>query len=71
LRTVFADTLYWIALFLPNDPWADAARAVNLENARLVTTEEVLSEFLTGVASFGERTRQLACESVRNILRFA
>ncbi len=60
MRAVFADTLYWIEVFLPNDPWSYAAKTVNLENARLVTTEEVLSEFLTGVASFGERTRQFA-----------
>jgi hypothetical protein len=24
---VFADTLYWIAIFLPGDPWASIARA--------------------------------------------
>ena len=32
---VFADTLYWIAIFLPNDPWADSATAVDLGDARL------------------------------------
>jgi len=53
LRIVFADTLYWIAIFLPNDPWADTAKDVDLRGARLVTTEEVLSEFRTGVAGFG------------------
>jgi uncharacterized protein len=68
LRTVFADTLYWIAIFLPNDPWANAAKAIDLRDARPVTTEEVLSEFLTGVAGFGEHTRRLACELVRNVL---
>jgi predicted nucleic acid-binding protein len=41
---------------------------VDLEGARLLTTEEVLSEFLTGIAGFGERTRRLACELVRTIL---
>ena len=68
MRTVFADTLYWIAIFLPNDPWTDTAKSVDLGDARLVTTEEVLSEFLTGVAGFGEYIRRLACELVRNIL---
>jgi predicted nucleic acid-binding protein len=68
LRRVFADTLYWIAIFLPNDPWSQTAKSVDLEYARLVTTEEVLSEFLTGVAAFGDRTRRLACELVRTIL---
>ena len=68
MRIVFADTFYWIAVLLPNDPWADAAKAVDLVDAKLVTTEEVLSEFLTGVAGFGERTRRLACELVKSIL---
>lgn len=68
MRRVFADTLYWIAIFLPSDPWSQTAKSVDLEHARLVTTEEVLSEFLTGVAGFGDRTRRLACELVRTIL---
>jgi predicted nucleic acid-binding protein len=68
LRTVFADTLYWIAIFLPNDPWTDVAKAVDLRDTRLVTTEEVLSEFLTGVAGFGDHIRRLACALVKNIL---
>jgi predicted nucleic acid-binding protein len=68
LRLIFADTLYWIAIFLPNDPWSDTAKSVEIANTRLVTSEEVLSEFLTGVAGFGDRTRRLACELVRTIL---
>ena len=35
---------------------SETAKSVDLEDARVVTTEEVLSEFLTGVAGFGERT---------------
>jgi predicted nucleic acid-binding protein len=68
LRRIFADTLYWIAIFLPNDPWSNTAQSVDLDDTRLVTTEEVLSEFLAGVAGFGDRTRRLACELVRTIL---
>ena len=68
MRRIFADTLYWIAIVLPNDPWSETAKSVDLEDARVVTTEEVLSEFLTGVAGFGERTRRLACELVRTVL---
>jgi hypothetical protein len=25
MKTVFADSVYWIALVKPNDPWGDAA----------------------------------------------
>jgi predicted nucleic acid-binding protein len=68
VKPVFADTLYWIAIFLPGDPWASTARAVGLSGASLVTTEEVLSEFLTAVSAQAERTRRLACRLVREIL---
>ena len=68
MKQVFADTLYWIAIFLPGDPWASTAGAVDLSGASLVTTEEVLSEFLTAVSAQAERTRRLACRLVREIL---
>jgi predicted nucleic acid-binding protein len=68
VTAVFADTLYWIAIFLPDDPWATAARSVDLSGVRLVTTEEVIAEFLTGVSSYGEQMRLLACQFVREIL---
>ena len=59
MTAVFADTLYWIAIFLPDDPWAKAAISVDLSDVRLVTTEEVIGEFLTGISSYGEQTRLL------------
>jgi len=36
--------------------------------ALLITTEEVLAEFLTAVSAHGDRTRRLACRLVREIL---
>ena len=60
MRRVFADTLYWLAiLFL-------AMRG--LRSPTLVTTEEVLSEFLTAVSAHGDHARRLACRLVREIL---
>ncbi len=49
MRRVFADSLYWIALSHPRDQWHAAALAASqaLRNAEIVTTDEVLSEFLT------------------------
>ena len=43
-------------------------RAVDLSGASLITTEEVLSEFLTAVSAQAERTRRLACRLVHEIL---
>jgi predicted nucleic acid-binding protein len=68
VRPVFADTLYWLAIFLPGDAWSDAARAADVSGALLVTTEEVLTEFLTAVSAHGDHIRRLACRLVREIL---
>jgi predicted nucleic acid-binding protein len=68
VRRVFADTLYWLAIFLPGDAWADAARSADVSEALLITTEEVLTEFLTAVSAHGDHTRRLACRPVREIL---
>jgi predicted nucleic acid-binding protein len=68
VRLIFADTVYWLAIFVPGDSWAATAWAVDCSDALLVTTEEVLSEFLTAVSAHGDRTRRLACRLVREIL---
>jgi predicted nucleic acid-binding protein len=49
MRQVFADSLYWIALSHQRDQWHTAALKVSqtLTNAQIITTDEVLSEFLT------------------------
>lgn len=49
MKAVFADTFYWIALSDPSDSrYRDALAIENtLAGAKIVTTEEVLSEFLT------------------------
>ena len=59
MRRVFADTVYWLAIFVPGDAWAESAEAVDYSDVILVTTEEVLSEFLAAVSAHGDRTRRL------------
>lgn len=68
MKRIFADTVYWLAVFLPRDPWAEAARAIDFSDALLVTNEEVLTEFLAAVSAHGDHTRRLACRLVRAIL---
>ncbi len=68
MRRIFADTVYWLAIFIPGDAWAAAARAADCSGAVLATTEEVLSEFLAAVSARGVHTRRLACRLVRRIL---
>jgi len=61
MKTVFADSHYWIAIAKPGDPWADAAKAAKLSigDVFIVTTDEVLTEFL---AAFQEAN---ICENKR------
>jgi uncharacterized protein len=59
VRPVFADTFYWIALLNPDDPDHDRVTAFDLSLQRppLVTTEEVLTEFLTYFSGQGSLLR--------------
>jgi predicted nucleic acid-binding protein len=49
MRRAFADSLYWIALSHPGDQWHAAAMKASraLPRVEIVTTHEMLSEFLT------------------------
>lgn len=71
MNLVFVDTVYWIAVVRPFDPWKAAAaraRAALEDGARLVTTDEVLAEFLAGLSRGGPNLRVSACGMVRAIL---
>lgn len=70
MREVFADTLYWVAVVRPGDPWKDSARQAreSLGNVRLVTTDEVLTEFLSSLSAGGEHLRRQAARMVHAIL---
>ncbi len=70
MKTVFVDTVYWIATARPNDPWKDAATKARRElgRVRLVTTDEVLAEFLAALSRGRPRLRLGAARMVRSIL---
>lgn len=70
MKAVFVDTAYWIALAIRADPWAQAADQATaaIGDAHLVTTEEVLTEFLAAVSRAGRQTRHAAADMVRQIL---
>ena len=67
--SVFADTFYWLAMARPRDLWHAAARSWATGNAatRLVTTDEVLTEFLNALAGAGPAARTYAAAIVRDI----
>src|SRR3954447_3230022 len=69
LPTVFADTFYWIATARPRDPWHAAVLswAASHRGTRIVTTDEVLTEYLNGLSKAGTFARQYATATVRRI----
>ena len=70
MRSVFADTVYWIATAMPNDQWRASAREARrrLGRVELVTTDEVLIEFLSALSRGGPRVRSAATQAVRAML---
>lgn len=65
----FADSFYWIALVDRGDQWHTRvkAEAAHLADARIVTTEEVLVEFLAAMRQ-GQARRRLAAQAVEMLL---
>ena len=71
MKAIFVDTLYWVAVIMPDDPWKKSAKRArkSLGDVRLVTTDEVLAEFLTMLREAGPVLREKAAETVRAILK--
>ena len=67
MRIVFVDTFYWIALANPNDEWHETVKHVSrsLGPAQLISTDEVLTEFLTFYSGHGSTLRATASRLVR------
>lgn len=70
MTRVFADTFYLLAISSPTDQWHSTVLKVvsALDTFTIVTTEEVLTEFLTGMAGRGDYQRTLPVRMVRTIL---
>lgn len=70
MKAVFVDTAYWIAVFSKRDPWREAARQARrrIGAAGLITTDDVLVEFLAACAAAGPKIRTEAAGFVRDVL---
>lgn len=66
----FADAFYWIASTHVRDNWHSRVLAWGRSHpaARLVTTEEVLTEFLNWFGAGGPSSRMLASVAVRSVI---
>jgi predicted nucleic acid-binding protein len=70
MSAVFADTFFWVALANPRDQWHVAAQRAeqSVGTRKLVTTDEVLTEFLTFFSRLGPHLRTSAVRLVRAVL---
>jgi predicted nucleic acid-binding protein len=70
VKAVFADTFYWIALTHPDDAARGKAMEFDVSTQRpsIVTTEEVLIEFLTFFGGKGPFLRLKAVAVARRII---
>ena len=69
MRTVFADSGYWIAMYSPSDERYLEARAITagLGPSRIVTSQMVLVEFLNYMSGRGMRLREEAMSVVTRL----
>ena len=69
MRSLFADTCYWIALLNPKDQTHDIAVRVSkgLTQCRMVTAEEILTEFLNYFGARGPTFRSTAAKLVERM----
>lgn len=70
MHKVFVDTLYWVAIVKPNDPYEPAAKEARqaIDPCIMVTTDEVLYEFVTAFCKAGATLRAKAVQIVRELL---
>lgn len=70
MKQVFVDTFYWVATVIPGNQWHELAlqAKTQLGEVHLITTEEVLTEFLTALAVRGQFWRQQAVKMVRILI---
>jgi predicted nucleic acid-binding protein len=70
MKTVFADTAYWIALANPRDGLWEQVESLNrsMQSLEIVTTDEVLAEFVTYFRDWGPFWRAKVARLVRSTL---
>ena len=70
MKLVFADTFYWVALLNERDEWHYRVIKVSktLDGVTIVTTDEVLSEVLNFLSTYGERMRLRTVTLIQDIM---
>lgn len=70
MRRIYADTVYWIALANPLDQWHPLAVRANQTSraATIITSEEILIEFLAHFSGQGRTIREGAAHYAGRVL---
>jgi predicted nucleic acid-binding protein len=70
MRSIFADTFYWTALLNPRDDYHAIVKNYSrqLKSAILVTSDEVITEFLNFFSNYHPLMRQGAVHRAKEIL---
>ena len=70
MRTIFADTSYWVALIDARDQWHEKSTALSksIGDQSLVTTDEVLTEVLAFFSAYSPKTRQRVVRFVLDLM---
>ena|SRR3990172_4722271 len=70
MNKVFVDTFYWVEKIRPDSKWAVKIREAEsqVRGYRLVTTDDVLTEFLNTYSEYGVFWRQKAVDLVKRLL---
>ena len=63
----FADTCFWIALMNPQDDLHQQARSLTQRYKKIITSQEVLSEFMNFFCGRGNQLRQAAVKLANKI----
>jgi predicted nucleic acid-binding protein len=70
MRRIFADAVYWVAIAHRKDQWHAKAVQISqqIEAVTLVTTDEVLTEFLNHFSAYGDQVRAQVASTIRGLL---
>jgi uncharacterized protein len=70
MKSIFADTFYWVALINKTDSWHQRVRSYspNLSNVKIITTDEVLTETINFFASSPAPMRAAVSQLVVQII---
>ncbi|GAB4440453.1 MAG: hypothetical protein OHK0035_31330 [Cyanobacteria bacterium J069] len=71
MKTVFADTGYWIALVNPDDDLHSRATQITVQimPVRIITTELIFAELLNAFSRRGSQFRQAAVSLIDSLLK--